>query len=219
MDSPRSAPQPRIERWYPASEFRTSTIGQRAGVSMIGVFVGGIAFFSVTLAIVLARAAAFGTGRLIEAVVTLLVVITICAVPIGYSVWWLRCARRGQTPMKTALGLYVLDGTGARAAPIRIAVRSGCKLLLAYVAGIKAVMTGFIWFSAPMAIAISIVVLSIGSLTMLFDRDRRAVWDFIAGTLVAESPRNLRPPSASELRAAGAQTPAEREVLFRNANF
>jgi uncharacterized RDD family membrane protein YckC len=72
-------------------------------------------------------------------------------------------AMRGQTPGKQLLGLRIIDGYGGRPGLLRTLVRTASYLLSALPCSL-----GFVWIG--------------------FDRERRALHDWIAGTYVVRSP-------------------------------
>jgi uncharacterized RDD family membrane protein YckC len=72
-------------------------------------------------------------------------------------------ASRGQTPGKQLLGLRVIDGYGARPGLFRTLIRTASYLLSALPCSL-----GFLWIG--------------------FDRERRALHDWVAGTYVVRVP-------------------------------
>ncbi len=110
---------------------------------------------------------------------------------VGYLVWFVIVAKRGQTPGKQLLRMYVIKEDGTRAGGWYTVLR---ELVI-----------------KPAFVLISIVTLGLLSLVggawCLWDRDNQCLWDKLGSTYVAWSPNGYRPLTAREMRE---QTSAER---------
>ncbi len=114
---------------------------------------------------------------------------------VGWIIWFIIVAPRGQTPAKQLLGMYILRADGTRAGGSSVWVRE--LLVKGLLFGILAALTLYLaWLAA--------------ALWVLWDRDRQALWDKTAGTLVAYSPQGFRPLSFSEAQLPGGSPPTPR---------
>ena len=113
---------------------------------------------------------------------------------LGWFVWFAVVAQYGQTPGKQLLNVYILREDGSRAGGwytvLRVVVIHG---LLFGLAG-SLISFGVVWI--------------LGALWCTWDRERQCLWDKVASTYVAYSPRGFRPLTADEMRMLGQQPPA-----------
>jgi len=85
---------------------------------------------------------------------------------IGYLIWWLIVLARGQTPGKQLIGIRAWDVNGTPSGWGRTFLREFiAKLITHFVVG---------WF------------FYVDTLWMLWDRDRQALYDKLAGTVVVD---------------------------------
>lgn len=89
---------------------------------------------------------------------------------IGYLIWWLIVLERGQTPGKQLLGIRAMKDNGEPS-------RWGRTFLREFV--VKGIIFGLL-----AAITASVVVWWLDNLWALWDRDRQALHDKVAGTVV-----------------------------------
>jgi len=105
---------------------------------------------------------------------------------VGWLIWFTFVARRGQSPAKALLGLYVLDREGEPASARTMWLREvGLKVALFLV--IEALLSSLLATGMPAAASIIIGAM------MLRDPDKRAFWDHLAKTYVAYAPRLPQP--------------------------
>ena len=127
------------------------------------------------------------------------VVVVTVTFGIGWLIWLLLVAQRGQTPGKQMLGMYIMREDGSRA--------GGWYTLLR-----EFVVKGLFWLVIS---ALGAGTNGAGTLLWLpaalwctWDRERQCLWDKVANTYVAYSPGGYRPPTAAELRLQGEEPPA-----------
>ena len=120
---------------------------------------------------------------------------------LGWLIWFLLVARRGQTPGKQMLGMYIIRADGTRA---------GGRYTLVREVLIKELLFGGVIIALGELThpAVSLLLWLTVMLSCLVDRDRRCLWDKVAATYIAHSPVGFRPPTAVELRSRGEQLPA-----------
>ena len=107
---------------------------------------------------------------------------------IGYLVWFIFAAINGQTPGKQLLGMYIMKADGTRAGGGYVWVRE--LLIKGLVTSLITMATfGIFWIVA--------------ALWCLWDRDRQCLWDKMASTYIAWSPRGYKPLTANELQLMG----------------
>ena len=116
-------------------------------------------------------------GYLLEAI---LAVVTL---GVGWFVWFIIVAPRGQTPAKQLLGMYILRVDGTQAGGSSVWVRE--LLVKGLLFGIIAAVTFY-------------VVWLVAALWCAWDRNRQTLWDKTARTLVAYSPLGFRPLTSPE---------------------
>ena len=120
--------------------------------------------------------------------------ILILTLYLGWLIWFVIVAPRGQTPGKQMLGMYVMREDGSRAG-------GGYGWLREIV--VKHLLFGSI---------VSTITLGFGILLAAvwctWDRERHCLWDKVTSTYVAYSPRGYRPSTAAELRLLGQEPPA-----------
>ena len=85
---------------------------------------------------------------------------------LGYLIWWLIVLARGQTPGKQLVGIRVWDARGTPAGWGRTFLREFIAKLITHLA------LGWFFY--------------IDTLWMLWDRDRQALYDKLAGTVVVD---------------------------------
>lgn len=118
---------------------------------------------------------------------------------VGWLIWFLIVAQRGQTPGKQMLGMYIMREDGSRA--------DGWYTLL------REILVKWLFGAA-----ISLISAGTGGLGTLlwlpaalwctWDRERQCLWDKVASTYVAYSPEGYRPATAADLRMQGEEPPA-----------
>ena len=119
---------------------------------------------------------------------------------VGWLIWFLIVAQRGQTPGKQMLGMYIMREDGSRAGGWYTMLREiVVKILLfgtviSVISGATNGVGGLLWIPA--------------ALWCTWDRERQCLWDKVTSTYVAHSPAGYRPPTADELRMRGEETPA-----------
>lgn len=120
-------------------------------------------------------------GNLLDGLIMLLTLL------IGWLIWFLIVAPRGQTPGKSLVSTYVVRPDGSRA---------GGWYMWGREAGVKWILMGLIdWVALGLAQLI-------GSLMILWDRDKQCLWDKIVSSYVAYSP-NGSPGEAAAVADAG----------------
>lgn len=115
-------------------------------------------------------------------------VISIFTLYIGWIVWFIFTAQRGQTPGKQLVGLYVVREDGSRAGGWYMWLREWL---------VKGLLFGLIG-----AVTAGIVSL-LAMLWLLWDRDRQCLWDKVASTHVGYSPFDYVPLTRGEQEFAG----------------
>jgi len=106
---------------------------------------------------------------------------------IGWLIWALIVAERGQTPGKQLLGMYMMRSGGTRAGgAFHYFFRDGV---------VKGVL-----FTLLTLVTLGIVGL-LAALWCLWDKNHQCLWDKVAGTYVAHSPRGFRPLTGNEMVA------------------
>lgn len=107
---------------------------------------------------------------------------------IGWFIWFVIVAPRGQTPAKQLLNMYVLHDDGARAGGGYIWLRE--LVIKGLLFGVISLFTLYlVWFFA--------------ALWCVWDRDRQCLWDKVGSTFVAYSPLGIRPHTKTEAALAG----------------
>ena len=122
------------------------------------------------------------------------------ATPLGWLVWLLLVAPRGQSPGKQLLGMYIIRADGSRAGGAYTWVRELLvkQLLFLGVLSFVVVATG----------GVGVVLLAIPPLWCVWDAQRQCLWDKVTSTYIAHSPQGYRPLTAAEMMAQGEQVPA-----------
>lgn len=120
-------------------------------------------------------------------------VLGVLTLGIGWLIWFVIVAPRGQTPAKQLLGMYILRSDGTRAGGWYVWLRE--LIVKGLLFGLLAAVTFYlVWI--------------IGALWCLWDRDRQCLWDKVASTIVAHSTVGFRPLTAGETVLAGASVRA-----------
>lgn len=119
---------------------------------------------------------------------------------IGWLVWLLLVAPRGQSPGKQLLGMYIIRNDGTRAGGAYTWVRELIieMLLFGGVFAVLGAMTG----------GLGQILWVIPALWCVWDTERQCLWDKVASTYIAHSPEGFRPPTANDMAARGQQPPA-----------
>ena len=117
------------------------------------------------------------------------VLLTIVTLFIGWLIWFIIVAPRGQTPGKQLLGMYVMREDGSRAGGWYMWLREFVVKGLVFGVLIATITGGLAWVVA--------------ALWCLWDRERQCLWDKVTATYVARSPLGYRPATANELRFQG----------------
>ena len=126
--------------------------------------------------------------------------VTIVTLGVGWVIWFLIVAQRGQTPGKQMLGMYIMREDGSRAGGWYTVLREiGVKVLLfgtviSVIAGATNGVGELLWIPA--------------ALWCTWDRERQCLWDKVTSTYIAYSPGGYRPETADELRMRGEEPPA-----------
>ena len=128
------------------------------------------------------------SGALLDALVLILTLY------VGWLIWFVIVAPRGQTPGKQMLGMYVMREDGSRAG-------GGYGWLREIV--VKQLLFG----SVISAVSLGIAYL-LAALWCMWDRERQCLWDKVTSTYVAYSPAGYRPSTAADLRLLGQEPPA-----------
>ena len=118
---------------------------------------------------------------------------------VGWVIWFLVVAQRGQTPGKQLVGLYVMREDGTRAGGWYTFLR---EWVVKGTVGGAVLVLGSLTGGAGLVLYLPVV------LWCTWDRERQCLWDKLAQTYVAFSPGGYRPPTAAELRLRGEQPPA-----------
>ena len=119
-------------------------------------------------------------------------VLAIVTLGIGWIVWFIVVAPRGQTLAKQMLGMYIMREDGSRAG-------GGYTWLREFV--VKGLLFGVI---AALTVYIAWVV---SAAWCLWDSERQCLWDKVTTTYVAHSPRGFHPLTANEMRQRGQMAP------------
>lgn len=115
-------------------------------------------------------------------------VIAIFTLIVGWFIWFAFTAPNGQTPGKNLVGLYIIKDDGTRAGGgytwLREAVVKNLLFSL-----LSAASSGIVWL--------------VGSLWLLWDRDRQCLWDKITSTHIAYSPNGFKPETIRDQAISG----------------
>jgi uncharacterized RDD family membrane protein YckC len=111
-------------------------------------------------------------------------ILSVLTLGIGWIIWSLLAWRRGQSPAKQLMGMYVVHD-GRPASWKRMAAR---EILAKGVAGLVcgAIIYAARGLSAPAYLLVSALALIPYYFWMVFDAENRALWDQPAGTHVVE---------------------------------
>jgi len=114
---------------------------------------------------------------------TLLVVVTLFG---GWLIWFAIVAPRGQTPAKQLLKVYIHSyDSGDVASAGRVWMREIVgKFAIPWFVG----LAGVLQTGSPFAFFAGDIFFLIGALTIFFNDDRRALWDYIGGSMVRHHP-------------------------------
>ena len=118
---------------------------------------------------------------------------------VGWLVWFLIVAQRGQTPGKQMLGMYIMREDGSRAGGWytilrEIVIKGLFNVGISVLSGATNGVGSLLWIPA--------------ALWCTWDRERQCLWDKVASTYIAYSPAGYRPSTAEELRMRGEEPPA-----------
>jgi uncharacterized RDD family membrane protein YckC len=119
---------------------------------------------------------------------TLFLIVTL---GIGWLIWFIIVASRGQTPGKQLLGMYVMREDGSRAGGWYTVLR-------------EVVVEGLLF---GVVVSIFFPAWIVSAAWCMWDRDRQCLWDKVAATFVAHSPLGYRPLTAKEMRMQGVEPP------------
>ena len=131
-------------------------------------------------------------------------IIAVLTFGVGWLVWFLIVAQRGQTPGKQVLSMYIIRADGTRAGGGYTWARELIIKTLLF-GGVFAILGAFTG-------GLGQLLWVIPALWVLFDDNSQAGWDKIASTYVAHSPTGFRPPTANEMRVRGEEPPASGRV-------
>lgn len=125
--------------------------------------------------------------------------VVIATFGVGWLVWFLIVAQRGQTPGKQMLGMYIMREDGSRAGGWftvlrEIVVKTLFSIVISVISGVTNGLGSLLWLPA--------------ALWCTWDHERQCLWDKVANTYIAHSPEGYRPPTAAELRMQGEEPPA-----------
>ena len=125
--------------------------------------------------------------------------VAVVTLGVGWLIWFLIVAQRGQTPGKQMLGMYIMREDGSRAGGWytilrEIVIKGGYNLAISALSGSTGGLASLLW--------------PIGPLWCTWDRERQCLWDKVVSTYVAYSPAGYRPETAADLRMRGAEPPA-----------
>ncbi len=112
---------------------------------------------------------------------------------IGWLIWFIVVAPRGQTPGKQLLGMYVMREDGSRAGGWYVWLREFVVEGLVFGVLVSGITGGLGW--------------ALGALWCLWDGERQCLWDKVTATYVAYSPQGFRPLTANEMREQGTEPP------------
>ena len=125
--------------------------------------------------------------------------VAIVTLGVGWLIWFLIVAQRGQTPGKQMLGMYIMREDGSRAGGWytilrEIVIKGLYNIAISVLSGATGGLGSMLW--------------PVGPLWCTWDRERQCLWDKVANTYIAHSPAGYRPSTAEELRMRGEETPA-----------
>ena len=126
-------------------------------------------------------------------------IVVLASFGVGWLIWFLIVAQRGQTPGKQMLGMYIMREDGSRAGGWytllrEIVVKTLFSIVISVISGVTNGLGSLLWLPA--------------ALWCTWDRERQCLWDKVANTYIAHSPEGYRPPTAAELRMQGEEPPA-----------
>ncbi len=122
------------------------------------------------------------------------IVLVVVTLVIGYVIWFLIVAPRGQTPGKQLTGMYIMREDGSRAGGWYTVLREIVVEGLLF--GLISSLTFYLGFI-------------IGALWCTWDRDRQCLWDKITSTYVAYSPDGYKPLTRTEYLERGSRPPRD----------
>ncbi|MCY4615986.1 MAG: RDD family protein [Chloroflexi bacterium] len=127
-------------------------------------------------------------------------IIVVLTFGVGWLVWLLLVAPRGQSPGKQLLGMYIMRADGTRAGGGYTWVRELIikTLLFGAIFAILGAFTG----------GLGQLLWVIPAVWCVWDAERQCLWDKVASTYVAHSPTGFRPLTANEMRVQGEDPPA-----------
>ena len=125
--------------------------------------------------------------------------VAVVTLGVGWLIWFLIVAQRGQTPGKQMLGMYIMRYDGSRA--------SGWYTILREVV-VKGLFTLVIVVIIVATGGVGLLLFLPAALWCTWDRERQCLWDKVANTYIAYSPGGFRPATAVDLRMLGKEPPA-----------
>ena len=130
--------------------------------------------------------------------------VAVVTLGVGWLIWFLIVAQRGQTPGKQMLGMYIMREDGSRAGGWytmlrEIVIKGGYNLAISALSGSTGGLASLLW--------------PIGPLWCTWDREHQCLWDKVVSTYVAYSPAGYRPETAADLRMRGEEPPATRGIV------
>lgn len=127
-------------------------------------------------------------------------VIALLTFGVGWLIWFLLVAPRGQSPGKQLLGMYVIRADGTRAGGVYTWVR---ELIVKTI-----VFGGAFAILGALTGGIGQLLWVVPALWCVWDAQRQCLWDKVASTYVGHAPDGYRPPTAEELWRRGEEPPA-----------
>ena len=127
-------------------------------------------------------------------------IIVVLTFGVGWLIWLLLVAPRGQSPGKQLLGMYIVRADGTRAGGAYTWVRELIIKVLLF-GGVFAVLGAF-------TDGLGQVLWVIPALWCVWDAERQCLWDKVGSTYIAHSPSGFRPLTTNEMRIRGEDPPA-----------
>ena len=121
-------------------------------------------------------------------------IIVVVTFGVGWLVWLLLAAPKGQSPGKQLLGMYIIRSDGSRAGGAYTWVRELIIKVLLF--------DGFFWVLGAMTGGLGQLLWVIPALWCVWDAERQCLWDKVGSTYIAHSPQGFRPLTANEIRIA-----------------
>jgi uncharacterized RDD family membrane protein YckC len=191
--------------------FPIATAASRLGAATLDVLIIGLCL--VCVSVVMALAAATGSGWLTAAVV-----LALFAIQNGYFVWF-ELRGGGTTPGKRGVGIRVMDARGGPLRAEAVITRNLVRNLELWLPLQLLLWPTALFPEAPAWVSlVSIGWILLFGFFPLFNRQRRRLGDLIAGTIVVQNPRAflLRDLGSTAASSPVGDTPApEPEHVFR----